>query len=202
MILMTGRRAVLVMALAAGAACGTDEAPVRDSAALAASGGIIADSGAVPMLVADYRLSEERVDGWRGAHRAMSELPVDNDFQPVRLADAMDDDVERTVRFISGRPDMRATIERSGLSVRDYVLTTLALARADLVSRRPADSARIMMATENRAFASRYGDEQRRTQTGRRFRVVDDSDSDSNARKGRGGGKGKGKGKSKDRDKH
>jgi len=206
---------VLVASLAAGAACGADRVPARDSAGLAASGGITADSGAVPMRVADYRLSEERVDGWRGAQRAVSELPVDSAFQPLRLADASDDDVERTVRYIGERPEMRETIERSGLTVRDYVLTTLALARADLVSRRPADSARITMMPENRAFASRYGEELRRGQGGQRFRVIDDSDSDDgdsegrrkagrrdddsdgNGRKGRGGKKGKGKGKDK-----
>lgn len=182
-----GSRAGLALALIASAACGTGKASARDSAGLAASGGIIADSGAVPMRVADYRLSEDRMDEWRGAQRAVSELPVDADFKPMRLADATDDDVERTMRYISERPDMRSTIERSGLTVRDYVLTTLALARADLVTRRPADSARFIMVPENRAFAARFGNELRATPAGGRFRVIDDADIDSDGADSDGG---------------
>jgi hypothetical protein len=70
-------------------------------AALAASGGVRADSGAVPMRISDYPLTRRKVDGWRGAQRALAAVPDDTTFLPVRAdAEVQPSDVDRAVSYL------------------------------------------------------------------------------------------------------
>jgi hypothetical protein len=172
-------RVGMLLLLVPALACGGKAGSADDSAALAASGGIVADSGAVPMRVRDYRLTRERLDGWRGAQRAVARLPGDESFEPLEVSGATDVDVDRAVDYLERRPEMRAAIERSGLSVRDYVLTTLALARARQAMPAAGDSAPALVEPDDRQYVRQYGDDLRIAAEPRRFRVVlldDDTD--------------------------
>lgn len=196
--------ALLLLALSsAGCANGARESR-SDSAGLVASGGVRADSGAAPMRVSEYSLTRERLDDWRGAQRSLSTMPRDADFVPVRARDEVSSaEIDRAVAFLEGRPESRRAIEETGLSIRDYVLTALALERAR--SLRAGLSGQPLPA--NLALATEYDADFLRARRSSGLRVVDyddDGDEKRNA-KGKGsdsdseGGRGRGKGKSKNK---
>jgi hypothetical protein len=90
----------------------------------------------------------------------------------VDLRDPTDDDIDRTVSFLDDDAGARRAIARAGLSVRDFVLTSIALGQAfnfttdDLV---PAG---------NRAFVQSKRSEIARVRQTREFHVLDDDDDD------------------------
>lgn len=164
-----------------GTACRQDGKNVRSvEATQLASDGVVADSGAVPMRIGDYRLTRERLDSWRGAQRAVDRVPDDASFVPLHAVDATDADVDRAVAYLSSRPDLRRAIEQSGLSVRDYVLTTLALARAVQTRASSGAADYSALSVEDRALVPRYSDDLRRARRVHGFHVVDDGDDDEN----------------------
>lgn len=206
--------ALLLMALSsAGCAKGAGESR-SDSAGLVASGGVRADSGAAPMRVSEYSLTRERLDDWRGAQRSLSTMPRDADFVPVRAGDEVSSaEIDRAVAYLESRSASRRAIEETGLSVRDYVLTALALESARAL--RAGLSSRPLPA--NLALASEYDADLLRARRSSGMRVVDydddgdtdrdrdekrnararESDSDSEGGRGRENGKGRGKWKNK-----
>lgn len=204
-----GRWMAMLTLGAALAGCGAGDTDTTDTLGLGASGGVIADSGAVPMRVSDGRLTARALEDWQGAQRAVRRLPGDERFQPLDAATATESDVERVVAYLSERPETRAAIAQSGLSVRDYVLTTLALAQAERsLADMPARDGDELVPSN--ALVGRYGSELRGGRDAG-FRVLetddrddrelddrdDDRRDDDGRRKGRKQGKGHGK-----RDKH
>lgn len=164
-----------------GAGCANDRAGSRaDTAGLVASGGVRADSGAAPMRVSDYPLTRKRADDWRGAQRALSTLPDDPAFVPVRVDDDVSEaEVDRAVAYLESRPESRRAIEQSGLSIRDYVLTVLALERAERSRVLPANFTGRPLPPGNLALASEYANDLRRARASSGLRIVDyDDDSD------------------------
>ena len=187
-----GRAGFVFLSLLA-AACGTDKPMSRtDSTGLAASGGVRADSGAVPMRVADYSLDRTRVDRWHGAQRALGGVPDDPGFSPVRGGlEIPASEVDRAVAYLESRPDSRQAIERSGMSVRDYVLTTLALQAATRA--RSLTGAPAAPPAGNEVYAGEYDQEIQRDSRRAGVHIVDYGDEgDDDEGDGRSGGDGRG----------
>ena len=184
-----------------------------DSVALTASKGVRADSGAVPMLISDYPLTKRRVAAWRGAQRSLSAVPDDTTLVPVRVdQDVSSAEVDRIVAYLEQRPDSRRAIEQSGLSIRDYVLTALALERAERVRTRTAGADDKARSDANVALATEYAGDLRAARRSAGLHIIDyddDEDDDDEGNLAVGGrrdagrahghrhGKHKGKGKEK-----
>ncbi len=202
---------VAVLAVLAALACDgkdTTDAPVvlrTDSMA----GPMI---GVDPMIAdprtlrgVDYSLTPDRYRGWTRAQRDLDALPVAVSTERLRVRGTSDADVDRFVTRLQADPAARSAIERSGLTVRDYVLTTLALAQAmDATDGRPANRLAGVPA-QNVEVYTRNRDDYRRLRQSSRFRVTDDGDSDDDADrtakvKDDGGSDDKQRGKGKGRD--
>jgi hypothetical protein len=180
------------LALSAMLACNRS----RDSNALtsdtaAAAGEVSSDSATVGTVFhgVKYPLTSENYRKWTVAQTALDSIPEPMAMPRVDLRDPTDDDIERTVDFLSHQDAARRAIERSGLSVKDFVLTSIALgqafnfARDDLVPR------------DNRAFVDSNRSELVRVREARRFHVLDDDeDDDHDGEHERGHGKGHEKG--------
>jgi hypothetical protein len=142
-----------------------------------AAGEVVSDSIYRPL---DYPLTSENYRRWLAAQRSLDTLNID---APVRVdvRRVTPDDIDRVVRSLESQPPARTAIEGSGLGVRDFVLTTIALAQSwDAVDRgMPGFS------EENLAFVQRVNaeDPDARTRSRARFLSDDDSDSDSERRK-------------------
>ena len=146
----------------------------------------LGDSALAARTTTDYKLDDARYRQWTAAQQRLDSLgPID---APVRLTslDPSPADIDRTVAFLESRPDTRNALAASGLSARDYVLTTLALARANATS---VDTGE----TDNERFLSHHRTDFDEVVSRSRFRVVDYD--------GRDRGKGKG-GKGHDHGKH
>jgi hypothetical protein len=121
--------------------------------------------------------SRQRVEDWRGAQRALSTVPDDTTFVPVRATDEVSStEVDRAVAYLSSRPDSRRAIEQSGLSIRDYVLTALALERASAARLLPAGAAGQALPPGNLDLVTEYGDELRRARGSSGLHIVEYDD--------------------------
>lgn len=170
-----------------------------------ASGGDVLGDGSYEAI--DYTLTSDNYKKWLVAQQSL-------DSAGIRLAERIDirsvsdEDIDRVVESLQARPPARAAIEGAGMSVRDFVLTTVALAQSwDAVN---GPSARVLGARpENLDFlrAQATTDAAVRTRPG--AGIIDDepavggadsdSDSDSDEHRGRGRGHGKGKNRGKGR---
>ena len=189
--------AALTLLLTSAARCGgPDVSELRD--------GEVVDSAAYQVI--DYELTSEKYRKWLAASAALDSANI----QPATRLDprhATDDEIERTVDALEDDSLARAAIESADISVKDYVLTSVALAQTwDAVDRPTAVTG---LRAENVAFLR----EQERTDvssrpvTRPRARIIQDasdsdsdkvdSDADSDSDSNRGKAKGKGKGKKK-----
>ena len=119
-------RQVLALLVVAGlAACrGSSNASGDvDTALLHRSGGdvMLADGGRI-----DYEITSDRYRQWETARRALraQKIGLTMRLDPLRVTEA---DIQRAVTFFERNGKARRLIEGTGMSVRDYVLTTLAL---------------------------------------------------------------------------
>ena len=110
----------LVVALAA--ACGDADDPYNLT-----DGEVVSDTTAYAGI--DYDLTSDNYRKWLAANTALDSAGV----QPSARLDprrATDDDIDRVVDALSGDQRARAAIESADISVRDYVLTSVALAQS------------------------------------------------------------------------
>lgn len=149
----------------------------------------------------DYTLTSDNYKRWLAAQHALDSAGIRFD-ERIDVRSVSDDDVDRVTESLQSRPSARAAIEGAGMSIRDFVLTTVALAQSwDAVN---GPSARVLGARpENLDFlrAQAATDAVVRTRPG--AGIIDDdpvagaadsdSDSDSDDHRGRGRGKGKDK---------
>jgi hypothetical protein len=145
----------------------------------------LGDSAAVVTNAANYKLDDNRYRQWTLAQERLDSLgPID---APVRLTslDPSPADIDRTVAFLESRPDTRNALAASGLSARDYILTTLALAQASGTTVNSDE-------TDNERFLSQHRTDFDQVVSRSRFRVVDYEGKGKH-----GGGKGHGRGKHK-----
>lgn len=102
----------------------------------------------------DYRLTDENFAKWEIAQRNLDRLPS-SAFPAERTAGG-GDVIDRAVARLESSPKARTTIEATGLTVRDFVLQTIALAQATEATQsgRPAGAA--IVPPENFRFVERH----------------------------------------------
>jgi hypothetical protein len=148
------------------------------------SGDISPDSATVGAVFhgVKYPLTSQNYRKWLVAQAALDSLPEPTEMPRVDLRDPTDDDIEATVKFLEDQSAERRAIERSGLSVQDFVLTSVALGQAlNLAGRN-------VVPAENVAFVDSNRVEIERVRATRRFHVVDDDEDDDHDR-GNGNGR-------------
>jgi hypothetical protein len=109
-----------------------DRAPAANDAVVTTSGGnVLTDTlpGNPTLRALNYPVTADQYNRWTVAQRSLDNLAVPAPSR-IRLRNYSDTDVDRAVRQIESSPDARLAVEASGLNVRDYVLTSLALAQA------------------------------------------------------------------------
>ena len=134
-----------------------------------------------------YPLTSENYRKWLVAQAALDSLPEPAAMPRVDLRDPTDDDIDRTVNFLAQQDAERRAIERSGLSVKDFVLTSIALGQAFHFAKDP------LVPQENRVFVATNRPEIERVRAARNFHVLDD-DEDDDGGEHHGHGKGRGHG--------
>lgn len=165
--LVTGLFASLV-----AARCGA----TPDTAELLSGGAVTSDSAAFRAL--DYPITSDNYRKWLQAQSALDSVEVDPRLR-IRPRKLTGPDIDRVVETLGDQPAARAAIESSGLSVRDYVLTTVALAQSwDAVNRPRASLAGIP--SENIEWMRRQAADDPEVRERPRARILDDdSDTDS-----------------------
>lgn len=78
----------------------------------------------------DYELTRERFDRWQAASQALVGVPVAPVAERLDVRTATDSDVDRVTDYLEDHAEARHAIEGAGMSPKDYVRTTLAVAQA------------------------------------------------------------------------
>lgn len=182
-LLQRSRRLMPMVAIAMAACNAGDERSGAteglDSAALhsQSAAGVLADT--TPVRALDYAVTADRYRSWAQAQRSLAVLPIATPAPTVRLRQLSDADVDRAVARLDADRDARTAIERAGLSTRDFVLTTLALAQARAAVDGGDRIRYVDLPRENLQLYERNRDDYLRFDRGARHRLVDDGDSDS-----------------------
>lgn len=171
------------------ARCGDDP----DESALV-GGEVVPDSVSYEAL--DYEISSDRYNKWLRAQAALDSVGVDA-TERVDVRNVSDSDVDRVVRSLDTQANAKAAIESADMSVRDFVLTTVALAQSWDAVNRPGTRVVGIRPTNIDFLRTRQGSDAVTRPT--RF-VRDDSDSDSDS-DGRDSDSDGNRGRGKDKDK-
>jgi hypothetical protein len=126
----------------------------------------------------DFRLTEDNFAEWEAAQRNLDALP--RSALPTGGSSA-GDPIDRAVERLESSPRARTAIERTGLTVRDFVLETIALAQATEAVSAANSSSLGRIPPENLQFVQSH---QARVQVARRQSqksVSDDRVSSANA---------------------
>lgn len=100
----------------------------------------------------DFRLTDENYEQWERAQRFLDALP--RSAFPTPSSEG-GNPIDNAVATLESSPRARTAIERTGLSVRDFVLETIALAQAMAAeSGQPASG--VSVPAENVQFIQRY----------------------------------------------
>ena len=165
----------------------------------ASGGDVLSDSSSEAI---EYTLTSDNYKQWLVAQQALDRAGIRFD-ERIDIRSVSDDDVERVTESLRSQASARTAIEGAGLSVRDFVLTTIALAQSwDAVN---GPSARVLGARpENLDFLRAQATSDAEVRGRSRARTFDDhravgdddsdrdsdSDSDSEDRRKRRRGKG------------
>lgn len=76
----------------------------------------------------DYEVTSERYRQWIAANRALDGVEIGEPVS-VDLRNLTEKDIDRVEETLANHAAARASIESAGMSVRDFVLTTIALAQ-------------------------------------------------------------------------
>jgi hypothetical protein len=101
----------------------------------------------------DFRLNEENFAQWEQAENYLEELPRS---ALTEAAPTGGNPIDRAVARLQASPRARTAIERTGMSVRDFVLETLALAQATEATQTAKSPTGQAIPAENFAFVQRY----------------------------------------------
>jgi hypothetical protein len=114
----------------------------------------------------DYKLTDENFAKWERAQRNLDRLP--SSAFPAQRGSTGGNVIDRAVARLESSPKARTTIEATGLTVRDFVLQTIALAQATeaMQSGRPAGAG--IVPPENFRFVERHRDRIGRAQVAAR----------------------------------
>jgi hypothetical protein len=95
---------------------------------------VAGDAGGIEVEALNYEVTPERYRRWVAAQRALDAIPgisAPPPLDPFRVTDA---EVDRAVGYLESDERARAALARAGVSARDYVLTSIALDQALVVS--------------------------------------------------------------------
>lgn len=187
---------VAVVLVALAAACGDD----ADRTELT-GGDVVQDTVSYQGL--DYDLTSENYRRWLAANDALDSARIE---PAVRLDPraATDDDIDAAVKALEADERATTAIRGADISVRDYVLTSVALAQSWDAIDRPNRVSGIPVENVSFLRTQDTGDQAIRTRP--TARIIGDSDSDSDSEadsdsEGRGNGKARGRGKGKSKGK-
>ena len=110
----------------------------------------------------DYRLTDENFAKWEIAQRNLDRLP--RSAFPTRSSGARGNVIDRAVARLESSPRARTTIEATGLTVRDFVLQTIALAQATEAAEGGRVAGSGVVPPENFRFVDRHRERIRRAQ--------------------------------------
>lgn len=136
----------------------------------------------------DYEVTSERYRQWIAAHRALDGVEIGEPVS-VDLRNLTEKDIERVEETLANHAAARASIESAGMSVRDFVLTTIALAQPW------AESSNAVTANVNVADPGPTVTRRPPSPQPVPIRVEDDDDSDSDSDDGKRKKKGRKKGR-------
>jgi len=114
----------------------------------------------------DYRLTDESFAKWEIAQRNLDRLP--RSAFPAESRGGGGDVIDRAVARLESSPRARTTIEATGLTVRDFVLQTLALAQATEAAQGGRVAGAGVVPPENFRFVERHRERIRRARTAAR----------------------------------
>jgi hypothetical protein len=148
------RAAALIVLAIAAAGCKRTSSSASDP--LAAS--LIFDNGSPEAREAlattvDFRLTEENFARWEQAQSNLEDLPRSAIESSVSSGTTA---IDRAVNRLETSPRARRAIERTGLSVRDFVLETIALAQASEVAETGKSTSSTPIPPDNFQFVQRY----------------------------------------------
>jgi hypothetical protein len=103
--------------------------------------------------VVDFRLTEDNFARWEQAQTNLEELPRSAIQSGVSSGSSA---VDRAVIRLESSPRARLAIERTGLSVRDFVLETIALAQASEVVETGKSTSTTPVPPDNYQFVQKY----------------------------------------------
>ena len=178
--------ALLVSTLAlamVGAGCGGSKAELSE-------GEVLGDSAYAAI---DYTLTSDNYRKWLVAQDALDSVGMEDRVR-IDVHAVSDDDVDDVVESIENQPKAKAAIESASMSVRDFVLTSIALAQSwDALHSPGAQVTGLPRENLELLRAEGVRDSVLRVRPSTRF-IVDD---DHSGRRGHGKGKAKGKHKGK-----
>jgi hypothetical protein len=102
----------------------------------------------------DFRLTEDNFAQWEAAENYLEELP--RSALAEAAAPAGGNPIDRAVARLEASPRARTAIERTGMSVRDFVLETIALAQATEATQTAKSPTGHAIPAENFQFVQRY----------------------------------------------
>lgn len=146
-------QAIAAVALLSLASCKKESAPSSDNqvASLLFDANSPAAREALATTVS-FRITDENYAQWEKAQRFLDALPR-SAF--VSASGTTGNAIDRAVATLEASPRARTAIERTGLSVRDFVLETVALAQAaEAGSGQPPNG--VIVSAENIQFVERY----------------------------------------------
>ena len=152
--LTRSRAAALIVLALATVGCKRSSYSASDQ--LAAS--LIFDNGSPEAREAlaaavDFRLTDENFARWEEAQSNLEDLPRSASQSGLSSGSTA---IDRAVSRLESSPRVRRAIERSGLSVRDFVLETIALAQASEVVETGKSTSATPIPTDNFQFVQRY----------------------------------------------
>jgi hypothetical protein len=101
----------------------------------------------------DFRITDDNFARWEAAQNNLDALPR-SAIRPASTAGA--NAVDRAVARLESSPRARRAIERAGLSVREFVLATIALAQATEAAQTGKSTSPVPVPPENFQFVQRY----------------------------------------------
>ena len=110
----------------------------------------------------DYILTDKNFAQWEAAQRNLDRLP--RSAFPATNGGTGRNVIDRAVSRLESSPRARTTIEATGLTVRDFVLQTIALAQATEAAQGGRAAGVGLVPPENFRFVDRYRDRIRRAQ--------------------------------------
>jgi hypothetical protein len=117
--------------------------------------GASADAQQALATPVDFELTEDNFDKWETAQRNLDRIPAS---QIPPLSNSGGSVIDRAVARLESSAAAKRAIEAAGLSVRDFVLETLALAQAVQASATGRSSSASGIPAGNFAFVEQYRD--------------------------------------------